>query len=326
MKKDLIIITSYCDTQEKEETLRNLISSFQNHREKFDLMIVSHLVVPTDISIKCDFCFYDSRNELLYDYDLRCKPWFNPGDTRPILSIFTGFFNTHLAIWRMIILGNSLAKNLGYLKVHHLEYDCIIKDFSEFYENSEILEKYDCITYTKTQETVTDILFGTYQSYRTDSLNPKLYLLDEEEIKKSIRESETRSPEEMLFNLLHEGKNGMVKNKRDLDKEGNVFGCSHFINKGHTAWCLPFFDQLTNDLSFVVWNMEGSEEIKVSLVYNDDRYIDLGKIKPMHWRMEEIGKYPDAKNLIVILNGKIRNTYNFDESFKEVSYREIKER
>ena len=148
MKKDIVIITSYCDTGEKEDTLRNLVSSFQEHRSKFDLMVVSHKVVPIDIMSKCDFCFYDSKNELLYDYDLRSKPWFNPGDTRPILSIFTGFFNTHLAIWRILILGNSIAKNLGYEKVHHLEYDCIIEDFSEFYENSEILEKYDCITYT----------------------------------------------------------------------------------------------------------------------------------------------------------------------------------
>jgi hypothetical protein len=130
----------------------------------------------------------------------------------------------------------------------------------------------------------------------------------------------------MFFNLLHDGKKGMVKNKRDLDKNGNIFGCSHLINKNHTAWCLPFFDRLTNKLSFIVWNMEGPDEIEVSLIYNNDRYINLGKIGHMNWRMEEIGNYSDSKNLIVILNGKIRNTYNFDESFKEISYREIKER
>jgi hypothetical protein len=225
----------------------------------------------------------------------------------------------------MIILGNSIAKNLGYLKVHHLEYDCIIEDFSEFYENSEILEKYDCITYTKTQDTVDDILFGTYQSYRTDSLNSKLICLDENEIKKSIRKSNTKSPEEMLFDLLHDGKKGMVKNKRDLDKNGNVFGCSHFINKDHTAWCLPFFDKLTNKLSFVVWNMEGFEEIEVSLVYNNDRHISLGKIKPMCWRVEEIDEFNNAKSLVVILNRKIRNYFDFEKdggSFKLVSFRE----
>ena len=110
--KDLIIVSSYCNTKEKEDVLRNLVSQVNCQKDKFDLMIVSHSVVPDDISTKCDLVLYDKKNELLYDWDLRCKPWFNPGNTRQIMSIFTGFFNTHLAIWRMLILGNSVAKNI----------------------------------------------------------------------------------------------------------------------------------------------------------------------------------------------------------------------
>ena len=73
---------------------------------------------------------------------MRSRPWFNPGDQREIQSIFTGFFNTHLAVWRLVILGNSIAKNLGYKKIHHLEYDCDIKDFTEIYDNSKLLDDY----------------------------------------------------------------------------------------------------------------------------------------------------------------------------------------
>ena len=112
--KDLIIISSFCNTKEKENTLRNLVNQINNQKDNFDLMIVSHTVVPDDISDKCDLVFYDKKNELLFDWDLRCKPWFNPNNERQIMSIFTGFFNTHLAIWRMLILGNSIAKNIGY--------------------------------------------------------------------------------------------------------------------------------------------------------------------------------------------------------------------
>lgn len=325
MKKDLILITSHCDTTEKEEILRNLISGIQEIRNSYDFFIVSHTMIPEDICSKCTLVLYDSKNEILTDPDLRSKPWFNPGDTRPILSVFTGFFNTHLAIWRMVIIGNSIAKNLGYQKIHHLEYDCDIKDFSEFYENSNLLEKYDCVTYTKTQETVTDILFGTYQAYRIDSLSPDLLCLDENKIKESIRKSDTKSPEEMLFNLLHTGKNGMVKSKKDLDQGGNFFGCSHKINRHHTAWCLPFFDELTNKICFIVWNSENEFDIEVSIVYNEEKYINLGNIKHMHWKIEEIGNFNDAKTMTVILNGKIRNHFNFEEdreNFRRVSFRE----
>ena len=181
--KDLIMISSYCNTKEKEEVLRNLVSQVNGQKDKFDLMIVSHSVVPDDISNKCDLVLYDKKNELLYDWDLRCKPWFNPGNTRQIMSIFTGFFNTHLAIWRMLILGNSVAKNIGYKKVHHIEYDSSINDFSEILDNSKLLNDYDCVTYTKTKNTVDPILFGTYQAYRLDTLHKDLLELDEVKIK-----------------------------------------------------------------------------------------------------------------------------------------------
>ena len=130
--KDLILISNYSDTPEKLDILRNLVNQINSQSKFFDLLVVSHTTIPLDIQDKCEYVLFDSKNELLYDWDLRSKPWFDPDNQRPILSIFTGFFNSHLAIWRMIILGNSLAKNLGYNKVHHIEYDTQILDFKQF--------------------------------------------------------------------------------------------------------------------------------------------------------------------------------------------------
>ena len=325
--KDLIMISSYCNTKEKEEVLRNLVSQVNEQKDKFDLMIVSHSVVPDDISDKCDLILYDKKNELLYDWDLRCKPWFNPGNQRQIMSIFTGFFNTHLAIWRMLILGNSVAKNIGYNKVHHIEYDTIINDFNEIIENSKILDIHDCVTYTKTKDTVDSILFGTYQAYRLDTLNNDLLVLDEENIKEQIRLIEDKSPEAMLYKLLHDGKKGLVKNKSFLDTNGNNFGLTHSnLSNGHTAWCLPYYDRLTHKLGFIIWNSEeGNGTINVKVIYNDDQVINFGDILPQHWTMRDIDDFNNSKKMIVILNGKIRNTFDFDqdgEMFKKVSFRE----
>jgi hypothetical protein len=325
--KDLIMISSYCNTKEKEEVLRNLVSQISSHRDIFDIMIVSHTVVPDDISSKCDLVLYDKKNELLYDWDLRCKPWFNPGNTRQIMSIFTGYFNTHLAIWRMLILGNSVAKNIGYNKVHHIEYDCNINDFSEIIDNSRLLEEYDCITYTKTKDTVDPILFGTYQAYRLDTLNKDLLQLDEEFLKRKIRESEDKSPELMCHNLLHSNKKGFIKPKFLLECNGNNFGLTHSnLSYNHTAWCLPYYDRLTDKLSFIIWNIEeGNGPIDVKVVYNDDQVFNFGEILPQHWVMRDIDDFNNAKKMVVILNDKIRNVFDFvrdGESFKQVSFRE----
>ena len=320
--KDLIIVSSYCDTKDKENILRNLVN--QCYKENsFDLMVVSHTTIPDDISRKTTLSLYDSKNELLYDWDLRSKPWFNPGNEREIQSIFTGFFNSHLAIWRMIILGNSVAKNLGYKKVHHIEYDCDIKDFTEVYDNSKLLDTYDYITYTKIIDTIDNILFGTYQAYRLDTLHNDLLILDEEKIKSQIRASNTKSPEGMLFDLLHTNKKGFVKNKSLLDINNN-FGLSHTQNT-HTAWCLPYYDRLTNKLSFIIWNVEEpSRDINVQLIYNDDKVITFGEIKHLYWVVKDIDDFNNAKKLTVILNRKIINEYDFTvdgEKFKQVSFR-----
>ncbi len=325
--KDLIMISSYCNTKEKEEVLRNLVSQINFHKDIFDIMIVSHTVVPNDISSKCDLVLYDKKNELLYDWDLRCKPWFNPGNTRQIMSIFTGFFNTHLAIWRMLILGNSVAKNTGYNKVHHIEYDSSINDFNELKNNSKLLDNYDCVTYTKTQSTVDPILFGTYQAYRLDTLDKDLLQLNEDNLKIKIRKSEDKSPEAMLHSLLHNNKKGFIKPKTLLDYNGNKFGLTHSdLSYNHTAWCLPYYDRLTHKLSFIIWNVEeGNGPIKVRVVYNDEQVFNFGEILPQHWVMKDIDDFNNAKKMVVILNDKIRNVFDFEkdgESFKKVSFRE----
>lgn len=325
--KDLIMVSSYCNTKEKEDVLRNLVLQINNQKDKFDLMVVSHSVVPDDISNKCDLVIYDKKNELLYEWDLRCKPWFNPGNQRQIMSIFTGFFNTHLAIWRMLILGNSVAKNIGYNKVHHIEYDTSIINFDEIIENSKILDSYDCVTYTKTKDTVDSILFGTYQAYRLDTLHDDLLTLNEEKLKTQIRVIEDKSPEAMLYSLLHQGKKGYIKNKSLLDLNGNQFGLTHInLSVGHTAWCLPYYDKLTKKLGFIIWNIEeNSETINVKVIYNDDKVINFGDIDHLHWRMMDIDDFSNAKKMIVVLNDKIRNIFDFEkdgELFKQVSFRE----
>jgi hypothetical protein len=327
MEKDLILITSYCDSTVKEDVLRNLVKQINEHSEKFDIFIISHTPIPKDISEKANFTLYDKKNELLYDWDLRCKPWFDPNNERPILSIFTGNYNTHLAIWRMIILGNLIAKNCGYKKVHHLEFDSDIRDFAEFYNNSDLLEKYDSVIYNKVVSTVDPILFGTYQAYRVDRLPNELLFLDENKIKLEIRESDHKSPELMLYELLTKTNNFNLKLKDTLDRNGNKFGMSHNkLSNGHTAWCVPYYDKLTHKLGFVIWNIEETnQDIRVSLMYNDEKVIDFGIVPPRHWRLIDLDDYNNAKKLVVLHNNKIRNIFEFDnyrEEFKNSSFRE----
>ena len=323
--KDLILITNYSNTPEKQEILRNLVNQISQQKDFFDLLLVSHTTIPEDVQSKCNYTIYDYKNELLYDLDLRNTSWFNPGNHRRIISAFTGYYNTHLAIWRMIILGNSFAKNLGYNKVHHIEYDASINDFTELIENSKLLNDNNSIYYIKSEDTVDDILFGSYQAYRLDSLPQDLLFLNEDQLKQQIRSHYSKNPEAMLQSLLESSGGFITKPKSKLDKNNN-FGLTHnLVSNTHTAWCLPYFDRLNNKLGFVAWNMEPiNDTIDIKLIYNEDQFFNLGVLNHNNWKLIEIDDFKNAKSLIVIVNNKIRNTFDFTENpsqFKQFSFR-----
>ena len=323
--KDLILISNYSDTPEKLDVLRNLVNQISQQKDFFDLLLVSHTTIPQDIQNKCNYVIYDSKNELLYDWDLRSTPWFNPGNEREIISIFTGYYNTHLAIWRMVILGNSFAQNLGYNKVHHIEYDTSINDFSELIENSQLLDTHNSIYYVKSEDTVDNILFGSYWAYRLDTLPKDLLVLNEDNIKSQIKNHPSKNPEIMTQFLLESSGNYKVKSKSKLDKNNN-FGLTHSsLATNHTAWCLPYYDELNSKLGFIVWNMEYTNgDINIKLIYNQDQLINIGIIKSNQWRLIEIDDFNNAQSLIVLSNNKIRNTFDFTtnkEEFKLFSRR-----
>jgi len=69
--KDLILITNYSNTPEKQEILRNLVNQISQQKDFFDLLLVSHTTIPEDVQSKCNYTIYDYKNELLYDLDLR---------------------------------------------------------------------------------------------------------------------------------------------------------------------------------------------------------------------------------------------------------------
>ena len=76
--------------------------------------------------------------------------------------------------------------------------------------------------------------------------------------------------------------------------------------------------------------MEAIKTINIKLIYNQDTVINIGDINKNAWKLEMISpNYDDAYTLTVILNGKIRNEYHFDEyreEFKLNSYREKNKR
>jgi hypothetical protein len=70
----------------------------------------------------------------------------------------------------------------------------------------------------------------------------------------------------------------------------------------------------------------GVENISVQIIYNDEKIYSFD-VAHGNWYDQIIDDYNNAKKMIVILNGKIRNIFNFNEMgehFKLISYKEEK--
>lgn len=325
--KDLIFISAYCPDENRESILRELVISLNKFKERFDIMVVSHTTIPLDIQKKVDICVFDKKNEILTDWDLLNQPWFNPNDERRIQSSFLSKKNTHLAIWRMFILGFSLAKNAGYKKIHAIEYDSIISNTDEFVENSNLLEKYDYVAYIKKAPTVDDILFGSFLSINLDKIHPFLLKLDEDAIKQMIRDSSSKSPELLLQNLIDESNNVFYKDRVILDNKGNKFGIiDGQIENEFIPWGLPFYDPLTNKIDFLVWNTKNPNGVEYSIIVNRNKFIYIDKTLLNHWRLVSLGSIDEIETILVLENNKLKDNYIISteeekEIFKKSSFR-----
>jgi len=324
--KDLIVVTSYCPDEFRESILRNLIISLKQFRDKFDVMVVSHTPIPKDVQQNINYYLYDSKNEILTGWDLLNQPWFNPNDERRIQSSFLTKKNTHLAVWRLMILGFANAKNLGYKKVHHIEYDCNIINEMEFLENSKLLDEFDSVVYIDKKDTVDDILFGSFQSVLLSNLDNILLELDEDRIIDMIRKSDSKSPELMLQRILENGK--MYKKDRHiLELNGNKFGMiDGQIGNNFIPWAVPFYDRLDNSVGFVVWNTKNLDGVEFNIIVNNEKLFYIPKVMFNHWVLITLGVIDEINNLLIIENNQVRDRFNLTSDldkdvFKKSSFR-----
>tara|TARA_B110000495_G_scaffold93146_1_gene80498 strand:- start:3822 stop:4802 length:981 start_codon:yes stop_codon:yes gene_type:complete len=323
--KDLILITSYHPDNIRENILRELVYNLYSFKNEFDLAIVSHTPIPLDIQNKVNFALYDDKNEILTDSTLLNKPWFAPIDRKIMSSYLTGK-NTHLAIWRMFILGFSLAQNMGYKKIHNIEYDASIKNINELKDNSKLLDTYKSIYYLENEFNVDSILFGSIQSYNVDYIHPTLLNLDEDNIKNMIRKSNIKSPEGMLKDLIHEVGDYFVKDRKDLETEYNTFAKSN-DNQQFNPWGVPYYDKLEKNIKFITWNTTNIKGITNNIIINSEKMINTGNIKYNCWKIVELGKIENINHIIIMENNKVKNEINLfsneeKDEFKKMSFSE----
>lgn len=310
--KPIIIISAYCPDDERKQMLTNCVNSLQSLRKDFDILISTHAYVPEHIAKKVDFVFYDANNDLIYDWDLINTPWFSPYDGLTIVSSLVSNFSTYSACNRIIMGGLGIAKNFGYKKAHYIDYDTIINDPSEFYDNNTLLDNYVTVQYKKEYknfEMNVDGGVGVFQAINLDKVNDVFTTYNEKELLKILKEAPYKT-NEIIYQDLYKLNNEKIlyKDWNILLNQGNIFNQSIDTQKDDlNDWTVPYYDTKTNKINVIAWNSKKDYPINVSFIINQEKIITLNNVNKFEWKIDEVDDIDNINEILIIVDNKIKN-------------------
>ena len=321
--KDLIIIGTYCPDKEREAILNSCVDSLLPSKNDFDFLIVSHTIIPEYISEKVDYVFYDKHNDLITDLKYLNRPWFSLSDNISILSTYIGSNSTYLAVYRLLIAGLGFAKMFNYEKVHYIEYDSIMNDLSELYDNSKLLDKYDGVGFQKDKTDFENHLpwpIGNFLSFKVKSIDEIFTTYDKEKLLEKLLESPFKTNEKITNDvMLMNGNTMYIKDYSQIKSKDIKFGLSDDTEKEKmNYWAVPFYNPEKDKVFAVAWNNKDDEPINVNFIINETRMINFSQIKKFDWITEEIGDINDIDSILILVNNRIKTNIIFNDENRDL--------
>lgn len=321
--KELILVGAYCPDDEREKLLNECIDSLQKCRNDYDILICSHTEIPTYITKKVDYVFYDKNNDLITDLKYLNQPWFSPIEGMTILSTYIGENSTYLAVYRLVISGLGFAKIFNYKKVHYIEYDTIMNDLSELYDNSKLLDEYDNVVIQKEQRDYEENIawpMGNFMSFKVDSINELFTIYNKEKLLKILFDSDSKTNEKITNDIMKMNNNTIyVKNYDEIKLKDIKFALSNNTSKEiMNYWTVPYYDTKDDKVSLIVWNHKDEIPITVNFIINNDRIITFKDVKKFEWKLGDIGDINGIDSIITLVNGTKKNEIKFDNDLREI--------
>lgn len=301
------MITAYCPTDEQIQLLEKCVDSVA--KTGYHVLLVSHTHIPIHIQKKCQFYFYDYLNDVSDDYSLFGHNSFAMEDfviqSRFFQKSFYGF-----AIYRMFSIASQTAINLGYDKLHHIEYDCLLLDENILHGHSSLLESYDSVLYTN-DGTPDGFLFGSLKSFKVSSLPEHFKKYNKDYIKDEMRKIEPKHLEYFTKNLFIDSGNVLFKNENELSNQNFKKG-PKFYNRGvHYTLYYNSNDGTIN----IFYNSLTNDKEKIVVIVND-KIVSFESL-PKHWHMVDLGLLDEINYIRIDNSKKCLYEKSFDDNFKK---------
>jgi hypothetical protein len=145
LKKDLVVVLSHADTQEKIELLEQCVDQMVLQNKK--ILISSHIDIPKNLYNKVDYVIYEKENSLIKTNEF----------VNHIVNFWTSYpfyyqdliieSNHAFAVHKLILNSCAIAKLNEFDVVHFINYDYVIKDPSVLDKHNFTLENCELVSY-----------------------------------------------------------------------------------------------------------------------------------------------------------------------------------
>ena len=301
--KDLILITAFTPTPQYEEILEKTILSVKE--TGFDILLINHSHTPSRIQKLCQYYFYDHLNDVSEDPDLRSFEHFITDDfeiwSKYRTKNFYGF-----AIYRMFSMGVKIAKNFGYDRLHHLEYDTQVLDSKIFEEHNEYLQSNDVVFYTS-DGTKDGFLLGCFKSFNVLNLPDTFENYNKEHMTNTMLNLPCVPLENYTKYIFNDFK---VKYLESKTTKTRLFGEVVTDRKKHFTM---FYNPFNEKVEFFIRNI-WTENQKVMVITNESFTQNI-IVLPNHWHIRTLCDVNDFKSIMVLQNNSL--IYEFRINSKE---------
>lgn len=304
--KDIVLVSAYTPDDERLELLIDTINFLsKNHKE---IILVSHSTnTPQNIIKKCKYFLYSSENTLLNLEEMKFFMTEETNDFRFGSKLTHEYKYTTLAIYNMLLLGSTIAKNLGYDIVHYVEYDSDLKGCEIFkLSNSKIAEGYDSVISVDEYGN----MFGGFISLSLNSFTFQSLIYDENKL-----------TEEAKKNVVTEifTKNYFLKDKKtyeirynDLPSHGFNY-CRFKHSKEKSYFVFPVM--LNNQIQIVYSNHD--EGINELVVLVNDEKIFKRVVNPNNYVIFPISDLENIRKISILINDKLISFFEMDDNDKK---------
>lgn len=321
--EEIFLIASHTPNVEQQQLLRNLVFKLKNNNQK--VLIISHTHVPDDIVKLADYYFYDSENPLLEVWK-HTEGWnYFANEFFIINSQFSisRWENYGLAACRLLYFGLFICKNLGYKKVHWLEYDTDFNNLEEFKKISNYLNEYDNVSFKLNEFNSFPVISGQWMGFNIDKYDYNDLNFDYDNLLKVFKEGTTAGMSEVLiYKELILKKNKLLLPESDIDTNNLFLNLSANLDY-HSGYhknfhLIPCVIENTNNV-ILFGNNKSNQDIEFEIIVNNT-FISF-KIAAGHWRYINLCTLNELVKIKFYMNNEFLRELDFENDIPKEEFK-----